>query len=76
MIDRLCNAIKDALVEMGKSPEDSVQDIWSESLRMWNTGLWMDSHFNIECRVDLIGAEVIPEAKIICGYHPVVCKGV
>ena len=45
---RLCNAITEALREMEKCPDDSVQDIWNESLESWETGLRMDHNHNIE----------------------------
>lgn len=44
----LCNAITDALREMDNCPEDSVQDIWNESLKSWETELRMDHNYNIE----------------------------
>ena len=44
---RLCNAIKDAVNEMSRRPEDSVQDIWNEVLDSWETGLHMDPHHNV-----------------------------
>jgi hypothetical protein len=47
VLNRLRNAIKEALCEMGKCPDDSVQDIWNESFRTWQTGLRMDHHFNV-----------------------------
>jgi hypothetical protein len=45
---RLCNAITEALREMEKCPDDSVQDIWNESLESWETGLRMDHNHNVE----------------------------
>jgi hypothetical protein len=45
---RLCNAIKDAVNEMDRCPDDSIQDIWNEMLDKWETGLRMDIHHNIE----------------------------
>ena len=39
---RLLNAITEALREMEKCPDDSVQDIWNESLESWETGLRMN----------------------------------
>jgi hypothetical protein len=45
---RLCNAITEALREMDKCPDDSVQDIWNESLESWETGLRMDHNLIIE----------------------------
>jgi hypothetical protein len=45
---RLCNAITEAVREMEKCPDDSVQDIWNESLESWETGLRMDHNHNVE----------------------------
>jgi hypothetical protein len=45
---RLCNAITEAIREMEKCPDDSVQDIWNESLESWQTGLRMDHDHNVE----------------------------
>jgi hypothetical protein len=45
---RLLNAITEALREMEKCPDDSVQDIWNESLESWRTGLRMDHNYIIE----------------------------
>lgn len=47
---KLCNAIKDAVIEMDKCPGDSIQDIWNEMLDKWETGLRMDHNFNIEVK--------------------------
>ena len=44
---RVCNAIKEALLEMEKCPGDSVQDIWNEALGKWKTGFRMDHNKNI-----------------------------
>lgn len=33
---------------MEKCPDDSVQDIWNESLESWRTGLRMDHNYIIE----------------------------
>jgi len=44
---RLCNAITEALREMDKCPDDSVQDIWNESLESWETGLRMNHNLII-----------------------------
>lgn len=44
---KLTNAIKDALHEMEKCPDDSVQDIWNEQLKSWETGLKMNHHYEI-----------------------------
>ncbi len=49
-IMRLCNAITEAVREMEKCPNDSVQDIWNESLESWETGLRMDNNYNIELK--------------------------
>ena len=45
---RICNAITEALREMEKCPNDSVQDIWNESLESWKTGLRMNNSYIIE----------------------------
>jgi hypothetical protein len=45
---RLCNAITEALREMDKCPDDSVQDIWNESLESWGTGLRMNHLLEVE----------------------------
>lgn len=50
-MQKLLNAIKEALREMEKCPDDSVQDIWNESLKSWETGLLMDDNFNIEPQI-------------------------
>ncbi len=50
-MQNLLNAIKEALKEMEKCPNDSVEDIWNESLKSWETNLRMDSNFNIEPQV-------------------------
>ena len=44
----LVNAITDALREMDKRPDDSVQDIWNEKLEDWKTGFRMDRNFRID----------------------------
>lgn len=44
---KLSNAIQDALHEMDKCPDDSVQDIWNEKLKSWETGLKMNHHYEI-----------------------------
>lgn len=41
------NIIKDAIREMERCPDDSIQDIWNEVFCKWDTGLWMDHHYNI-----------------------------
>ena len=48
---RLCNAITEAIREMEKCPDDSVQDIWNESLESWETGLRIDHNHNVEPNV-------------------------
>jgi hypothetical protein len=63
---RLFNAIKDALIEMDKCPEDSVQDIWNECLESWETGLRMDHNYNLANVSDhrcLPVADSVPGAK-------------
>jgi hypothetical protein len=52
---RLCNAITEAIREMEKCPDDSVQDIWNESLESWQTGLRMDHDHNVEPNVQAQG---------------------
>jgi hypothetical protein len=47
-IERLCNAVTDALEEMERTPDDSVQDIWNEMLEKWETGLHMNHNHKIE----------------------------
>ena len=47
-LKRICNAIKDAATEMDRCPFDSVHDIWNEMLDKWETGLRMDSNYNID----------------------------
>lgn len=47
-VERLGNAITEALREMEKCPEDSVQDIWNEALESWETGLRMNQRLEIE----------------------------
>lgn len=51
VLDRLCEAIKDAIEEMGKHPDDCVQDIWNDMLDKWETGLHMDVYHNIDSHV-------------------------
>ncbi len=46
----LYNAIKDAVTEMERSPDDYVQDIWNEMFDKWETGLRMDVHHNVELK--------------------------
>lgn len=45
---KLFNAITEALRKMEKYPNDSVQDIWNESLKSWDTGLKMNHLLEIE----------------------------
>ena len=45
---RLLNAITEAVREMEKSPDDSTQDIWNESLESWETGLRMNHLLEVE----------------------------
>lgn len=45
---RLSNAITEALREMEKCPDDSIQDIWNECLEKWETGLRMNHRFELE----------------------------
>jgi hypothetical protein len=45
---RLLNAIKDAINEQERCPDDSIQDIWNEQLDNWGTGIRMDHNFNLE----------------------------
>jgi hypothetical protein len=47
-IARLCNAITEALREIDKCPDDSVQDIWNESMESWETGFRMDHHLIVK----------------------------
>jgi hypothetical protein len=47
---KICNAIKDAVTEMERSPNDSVQDIWNEVFDKWETGLRMDVYHNVELK--------------------------
>jgi len=42
------NAIKDALTEIEKSPNDSMQDIFNEQLWSWRTGFKMNHRYEIE----------------------------
>jgi len=44
----LVNAITDALREMEKRPDDSVQDIWNEKLKDWCTRFKMDHNYRID----------------------------
>ena len=44
----LCNAITEALRECESHPEDSVQDIFNEALSSWETGLFMNSRYEID----------------------------
>ena len=45
---KLIEVIRAALQEMERCPEDSVQDIFNEQLETWETGMRMNSHFDIE----------------------------
>jgi hypothetical protein len=45
---RVCNAITEALREMKRCPDDSIQDIWNESLESWETGLRMDHNHTVD----------------------------
>ena len=45
---RLHNAITEALREMERHPNDSPQDIWNESLKSWETGLWMNHRLEVQ----------------------------
>ena len=47
-ITRLRNAVTESLRELELHPDDSVVDIFNESLILWGTGLYMDGHYNIE----------------------------
>ena len=38
-LERIANAIHDALADMERNPHDSVADIWDEHLESWKTGL-------------------------------------
>jgi hypothetical protein len=44
----LCNAVTEALREVDRCPDDSVQDIFNDKLESWNTGLVMDRSYNID----------------------------
>lgn len=54
-IVRLFNAIKDAVNEMERCRDDSIQDIWNEMLERWETGLRMDHNHNIEYNTEISG---------------------
>ena len=45
---KLINAVADACNEIQNSPDDSIQDIFNESLKSWETGLIMNSNFYID----------------------------
>lgn len=47
-LNRLLNAITEALRNMGTHPLDDVQTIWNESLSSWATGLRMDHNYEID----------------------------
>jgi hypothetical protein len=51
-MQRLLNAITDALKKMEKYPNDSVQDIWNEALESWETGMRMDHNLVIEPQIN------------------------
>lgn len=46
------NAITEALREIEARPEDSMQDIFNEKLKSWETGLWMSYRYEIETEED------------------------
>jgi hypothetical protein len=56
MIDSniLLNAIRDALREMDKCPDDDVSTIWNEQFKSWELPLHMDDGYSVEFRTDLI----------------------
>lgn len=49
---KLFNAITEALREMEKFPGDSVQDIWNECLKSWETGLKMNHLLELEVEIN------------------------
>lgn len=49
---KLFNAITEALREMEKCPNDSVQDIWNECLKSWETGLKMNHLLELEVEIN------------------------
>jgi hypothetical protein len=44
----LLNAITEAMREIERCPDDSMQDIFNESLSSWQTGLKMNHRYEIE----------------------------
>lgn len=64
---RLFNAIKDAVNEMDRCPEDSIQDIWNEMLDKWETGLRMDRKYNIEPNTERSACGT-PSAESDCSW--------
>ena len=45
---KLLNAITEAVREIERSPDDSMQDIFNEALTSWRTGLKMNHRYEIE----------------------------
>lgn len=45
---KLLNAITEAVREIERSPDDSMQDIFNEALKTWETGLKMKHNYVIE----------------------------
>ena len=45
---KLLNAITEAVREIERSPDDSMQDIFNEALKTWGTGLKMKHNYVIE----------------------------
>ena len=41
------NAVREACVNIHNNPNDSIRDIFTESLKTWKTGYWMDNYFNV-----------------------------
>jgi len=48
----LLNAITEAVREVDKCPEDSIQDIWNESLKSWKTGLRMNHRLEVNAAME------------------------
>ena len=44
----LLNAITEAMREIDRHPEDSIQDIFNEALKSWETGLKMNKNYVFE----------------------------
>jgi hypothetical protein len=44
----LLNAITEAVREIERCPDDSMQDIFNEALTSWRTGLKMNHRYEIE----------------------------